>query len=468
MKSAATFTWQELLDISQGEMASHYRNFENARLETDTRTLEEGVFFVPLKGQNFDGSQFVEKAYEKGAQGAFVSKSHLNANPDLKRFPNLIGVEDPNRVYMLLAQFHRRRMPAKIVAITGSSGKTTTKEMLFAMLCHKFQVQRSEKNFNNEIGVPMTLLLLEPETQVMILEMGMRGLGQIEELSLTAEPDIGLITNIGPAHIGILGSMEAINEAKCELMRGMNPESAVCVVNGDIPLLLDRSGRCWQGRIEPFSLHEVENIHKLEDGGLSFDYEGVTFTLSLSGSHNVMNALSCIKVAESLGLSLASLSDTLADFEAGGERWQQFELEGGRNFIVINDAYNSNPASLKAALGSFIELKAPEQKKVAVLGCMKELGEHSERYHREIGEWINTHRPMDGLVVIGEEARPIADEVMPETVPTFYVDSNDEAASVILDHWPENVILFLKASRASHFEAIPEIIQRKVQNALSS
>ncbi len=470
MRSLATFTWNELLQVTNGEAVSHHRPFDRASLDTDTRTLGAGAFFLPLKGENFNGNEFIDKAYEMGAEGAFIEKAFLETHPDLKRFPNLIAVPDPLIAYLELARFHRERSDARVVAITGSSGKTTTKEMLYALLYAALGegVQKSEKNFNNEIGVSQTLLNLKPETQVLIVEMGMRGLNQINILSRHAKPNIAMVTNVGPAHIGLLGSLENIAKAKCEIFTGLDRETGLGIVNGDDPILVEEANRSWEGRIEAFSLHEVDEVHtKGEEGIITFNYEDVTFTLGLPGCHNVMNALAAIKVCEHLGVPLKRIANALANFEPGGGRWNKSMVEGSTNLWVINDAYNANPASMKVALGAFMDLRSEGLLKVAIVGGMAELGKFSEQYHREVGEWINSRAGLDGLIVVGEEARPLADAILPNTIPTFAVEKNSDAIPLIQQHWPKNAIFLLKASRAYHLEEIPEQL-KAATHAVSS
>lgn len=465
MKSLATFTWQQLLEVSGGESVSHHRPFACVALDTDTRTLEAGSFFLPLKGQSFDGNAYIQKAYEQGAQGAFVAADFLEQSPDLKRFPNLIAVPDPLMAYLQLARFHRRRCQAKIVAITGSSGKTTTKEMLYTLLVAALgeeAVQKSEKNFNNEVGVPLTLLNLTEACRVMILEMGMRGLGQIALLSTYAQPDVGIITNVGPAHIGLLKSLENIARAKCEIFTGMDPSATLGIINGDDPLLVDVAGRSWNGCLESFSLHEVDDIHTLPDGGVTFQYEDQVFKLGLPGSHNVMNALAGIKTCEAMGIPLKSICNALAQFTAGGGRWQKVQVDGFENLWVINDAYNANPVSLKVSLEAFMDSRFQGLQKVAVLGGMAELGEYSQQYHHEIGSWMNERGGLDAVVVVGQEARPLADAISPTNIPTFRVEKNSDVVPLVLERWSRDTILFLKASRAFQLEEIPELLKQQV------
>ncbi len=461
MKSQATFTWQALLDATGGELISHYRVFDLVAIDTDTRTLSNGAFFLPLTGENFNGNDYIEAAYGQGAEGAFVAKAYLETHPDLKRFPNLIAVEDPLMTYLKLGQYHRHRSQAKIIAITGSSGKTTTKEMLFQMLQVAFpnQAQRTEKNFNNEVGVARTLLDILPDTRAMVVEMGMRGLNQIRLLSVHAEPDVSVITNIGPAHIGLLGSLEAIARAKSEIFEGLDPKTGVGIINGDDPLLVEVASRSWSGQMEPFSLHEVEEIHTLANGKITFDYDSVTFTLGLPGSHNVMNALACIKVCETLGIPLKQVADALAEFNAGGGRWEKQPVEGRETLWVINDAYNANPSSMRVSLGTFMDTQYQGLKKIAVIGPMAELGDFSQQYHRELGEWLINRDGLDGLVVFGHEATPIAEAVSTSTLPVFKAESHAEAVSLLLHNWPSETIFFLKASRESHLEEIPLLLK---------
>lgn len=484
MKSVATFTWLDLLQATQGEVAAAYRSFDAVPLQTDTRQLEAGHFYVPLVGESFDGQNFIEQAYNAGASGALVSKAFLAKQPQLQRYPNLIVVENTLKAYQDLAQFHRRRSKATIIAITGSSGKTTTKEMLYLYLSSQGPTQATEKNYNNEIGVPHTLLQLRPDTKYLIVEMAMRGLGQIEELTLCAEPNLALVTNIGPAHIGLLGSLQAIAKAKCEIFKGLLATDGVGIINGDDPLLIRQANLDWSGQLETFSLAEVEHIKRRPEGGLMFDYNDVTFHLGIPGRHQVMNALACIKVCELLGLPLKKLGKVLGWFRGTGQRWSVQPVDKQQHWWIINDAYNANPDSMRASLEAFIgvsfydlveedtildeEDQPVTYKKVAVLGEMSELGDFSHDYHLQLGDWLSAKGGLDQVVVVGAGAKAIFEGIQPDGTSARYFETQSEAVDWLAVQPWDRALILLKASRSCALEKMIEALESSRASVISS
>lgn len=462
MRSLATFTWGELLEATGGELVAHHRHFENVSIETDTRQLSalseaDSVFYLPIIGKTFDGQDFIAEAYQTGIEGAFVTQAYLTTHPELNRFPNLIVVSDTTHAYLALGRFHRRRCGACVVAITGSSGKTTTKDMLYLMLSLAKKTQRSEKNFNNEFGVAQTLLGLEPETDVLILEMGMRGKGQISLLTRYAEPDIAIITNVGTAHIGLLGSTEAIAQAKCEILEGLSLEAGVAILNGDDPLLLRTASGLWQGREEVFTLHDVDNIHRFPPSGLMFDYQEFTFKMGIIGPHNVLNALACLKVAECLNINLKRLTKALELYDGGEGRWEKLCLDESKNLWVINDAYNANPDSLKASLISFGELRSEDTDKAALqkivfLAHLAELGDFEKLYYERLTDWMVAHESELSLVFVGEKARLFYSVAQNTKLKTQWVESIEAAVSWVSEYASSNAVFLLKGSREARLD----------------
>jgi UDP-N-acetylmuramoyl-tripeptide--D-alanyl-D-alanine ligase len=315
-------------------------------------------------------------------------------------------------------------------------------------------VQSSPKNHNNEIGVAQTLLSIAPETDIMIVEMGMRGLRQIALLSTHAEPDISVITNIGSAHIGLLGSQEAIAEAKTEIIEGMNPEAGIIVVNGDDPLLLRKTMEKWEGREETFSLHDVSHIHRLEAGGVSFVYEELTFLLGLPGQHNMMNALACLKVAECLNLRLKGLTKAMQSYDGGDGRWQREQLSADKNVWVINDAYNANPESLRASLVSFDEkqLGAGTLRQFVVLSHMAELGDYEQSAYVRLVDWMLAREPSFTLLFVGEKAQAFYQLTINTKLKSYWFASIEEVLSWVQTEAFENTIFLLKGSREAGLE----------------
>lgn len=467
--TTARFTLEELLTATGGCLIGDSRSFERARVSTDSRTFQSGEFFLPLVGENFDGHNYLDAVFEEGAVGAFVQKDWLVQKPYWQKLPNLISVKDTTEAYLAVARCHRRRMKAKIVAITGSSGKTTTKEMLFQTFSRVLKTQCTSRNFNNEIGVSQTLLSLQPETEVMIVEMGMRGLGEISLLSRYAEPDIALVINVGPAHIGRLGSLENIAQAKCEIFSGLDPKTGIALVNADNPLLLKTARKVWFGRLETYSLGEVQGEVPSESGGVCFEYAGHTIELSLPGEHMISNALAVLKAGEILGLSLDQLAQGLSSFQPAEGRWRRKPLVGFENVWIIDDAYNANPASMKASLSAFLAQDSGGLKRYLLIGGMKELGTEEKRYHQELGDWLAGCSGIDALFTIGEEGRWISDSARSQLAcPVIHVGDTDDhvlnARSLIesLQQYNvplQDVLLFLKGSRAYRLEKLVAALQ---------
>lgn len=462
------FSYTELLEASGGQLSGEQKPFDPARLWTDTRTLKAGDFFLPLSGENFDGHNYLENAFASGAIGAFVSKSKAEAHPEWQKFPNLILVDEPLTAYLAVARYHREKINPIVIAVTGSSGKTTTKEMLFAALSPLKKTVKTEKNFNNEVGVCQTLLALEPGTEVLVVEMGMRGLRQISILSEAARPDIALIVNVGPAHIGMLGSLENIARAKMEITEGMDPAKGLLVLHGDNPMLTELAPTLWQGKTEAYSIQEATDIQPCQhhgDTGIQFTYQGVQVKLSVPGEHMVSNALGVLKAGQALGLNLNDLAQGLSQFVPEKGRWERTPLAGYHNVWVINDAYNANPDSAMASLTAFLSTADEQKRHILVLGGMKELGDFTQNYHEKIGRWLAGQRKVDALFTVGEEARWIADAAQNAQFPVRYADTIEHLAYQLANSSIplEDAVIYLKGSRAYKLDELPAALTQASQ-----
>ena len=460
------FTYSEFLQASKGNAFTSESPFSTARLWTDTRTLQAGDFFLPLSGERFDGHDYLEQAFAEGAIGAFVKREKAEQHPEWKKLPNLIAVDEPVLAYLAMARHHREKINPVVVAVTGSSGKTTTKEMLYAAFSPLKKTVKTEKNFNNEVGVSQTLLALQPGTEVLIVEMGMRGLRQISLLSEAARPDVSLVVNVGPAHIGMLGSLENIAKAKLEIVEGMSPEQGVLVIHGDDPYLSKLAPTLWSGKLEAYSLSEAQNITPFVEEsreGIRFSYQGSSVELCVPGEHMVANALGVLKAGEALGLSVSDLAKGLSTFAPEKGRWERMALPGFNNVWVINDAYNANPDSAKASLKAFLSTARPEMKHILVLGGMKELGDFSREYHEKLGLWLAGQPHIDALFTIGEEGQWIADAASSATYPVRYAATLEHAVQQISGSAVtlENAVLYLKGSRAYRLDEIPAALTQQ-------
>lgn len=425
-------------------------------LTTDTRQLKSGSVFVPLRGDSFDGHGFLAQAFEQGAVLAFCSRDHFETERSaLENFP-LILCEDTLKAYQALARAWRRQLNVPVIAITGSSGKTSTKEILAEVLAPFFKVHRTALNYNNQIGVPKTLLDLEPGHDLCLVEMGMRGLGQIQELCEIAEPDYGVITNIGPVHLSELGTMANIAQAKWELGDWLQEHSGTLSINNDNSWLYSL-GESFQGesaRLVRCGKDAVNDLQLLEltpePGGQTLRYriadaEPRSLWIDLEGEHQALNLLCCLGLLHALGQSLPD-GHRLEIPRLFGR--QQRQTLAGR--VFINDAYNANPDSMKAALGVLAQQPG---RRIAVLGKMAELGPMAENYHRDLGV-VCEELGLDAVYVVGAEARSLLTSL--SRVPGYYYqDKASLIAALKTALQPGDTILF-KASRSASLEEVVE------------
>lgn len=364
---------------------------------TDTRTIKKGEIYLPLKGENFDGEDFIDKALEAGAEGYFTSKE---TSSHVSRLTShlILQVDDTLTAYLQLTNFYKKKINPKTIAITGSSGKTTTKEMAYCVASEKFKTHKSELNFNNEIGVCKTILSMPEDTEVLILEMGMRGLGEIELLSKYSEPDIAIIANVGSAHIGRLGSIENIAKAKCEIVKHL--KNGGILIAHDDDLIRGEEAKRRRGVEDKINNHTSTHLRILSSktiyfslantkileqsiGYSKFEYKNHEYELNIEGDYNIQNSLAVIELGLILGMNEDEIASGLKKYSPIEKRWDVQEIKG---YKIINDSYNANPESMKAAIETFITLYSPPL--LLVLGDMAELGQDAVKYHREIGDFL--------------------------------------------------------------------------------
>ncbi|MBR8826848.1 MAG: UDP-N-acetylmuramoyl-tripeptide--D-alanyl-D-alanine ligase [Gomphosphaeria aponina SAG 52.96 = DSM 107014] len=345
-------------------------------ISTDTRTLKEGEVFVALRGDNFDGHNFLEIAEKKGAI-ALITETI--AHPNITQFQ----VKETLAAYQKIAHWWRQQFKIPVMAITGSVGKTTTKELLAEVLATQGKVLKTQANYNNEIGVPQTLLALNPDHDYAVIEMAMRGPGEIAQLTEIANPTIGIITNVGTAHIGRLGSVEAIALAKCELLGKMSPDS-VAILNQDNELLMETAAKVWRGKTITYGFNGGDLSGKLINSQ-TLKVEGIDLPLPLPGRHNALNYLAALAVAKVLKIDFNSLKKGISVTLPGG-RSRRYELPN--NVIILDETYNAGLESMIAALKLLKE--TPGERHLAILGTMKELGERSPQFHYQVGETVKS------------------------------------------------------------------------------
>lgn len=427
----------------------------------DSRDCTENTLFVAIRGERTDGHEYIQSAVKSGAVCIFAQyiPKALEAEGEYA----IIIVDDPIVAVGELAKAYRQRQSAKIVAVTGSVGKTTTKEFVCSVLSQRFKTYKSSGNHNNELGLPLTLLDMPRDIEYAVLEMGMSALGEIEYLSKIAEPNIALITNVGTSHLEHLKTRENICRAKMEIVSGMHSDGKL-ILNGDDPMLVTKSSEkhffAFVSLKNDDCRYRVENVLS-DENGTSFDVaDGENKIKGLSvhviGMHNLYAALFAYAVGSITGMTEREIAAGLADFKNVGSRQNVYSLN---KITVIDDCYNASPESMRAALDVLDTLsKKSGARRIALLGDMKELGEHSLKYHFELGKYA--YGKADVLICFGVLASAIADGAMEcgmnkESVLVFTdTASHEQCGQKLLEILRENDVLLVKASRAMEAEKI--------------
>jgi len=415
-------------------------------VSTDTRSLLPGNLFVALRGQSFDGHKFVATALEKGAVAIITEKGVSVQLPS--NIPHL-EVNDTLQAYQVIANWWRNQLTIPVIAVTGSFGKTTTKELIASVLETQGKVLKTQANYNNEIGVPKTLLELTPDDDFAVIEMAMRARGEIALLSQIVRPTIGVITNVGTAHIGRLGSQEAIAEAKCELLAEM-PSDRIAILNADNHLLIETAGKVWRGKTVTYGLENGDFQGKLIDEKTLL-VEGINLPLPLLGRHNAQNYLAALAVAKVLGIDITRFSQGLAVQLPEG-RAKRYDLPN--DLVILDETYNAGLESMVAALNLLVE--TPGKRHIAVLGTMKELGERSKELHYQVGV-VAKQLNLDNLLILVDdpETEEIAKGAVGISAECF---TSKETIVVRLKELvqPGDRILF----KASHSVALNKVVDR--------
>ena len=413
-------------------------------ISTDTRTITQNDIYLPLKGETFDGEKFIDKALENGSKAYFTTSDFVYDNADF-----VLKVPDTKDAYMKIAQFYRNKINPVVVGITGSAGKTTTKEMVYSVLNYKFKTHKTFSNHNNEIGFCQTVLSMPEDTQMLIVEMGMRGLGEIEYITNHLHPDYAIVTNCGSAHVGRLGSLDNIAIAKCEIADGLKSDGTFISLNQDIT----KKHLNFKGEKIFYSLNDVEVLER-KPSYSKFRYKNFIYELNVEGDYNIENSLSAINVGLKTGMTEQEISDGLKTYHPIEKRWEVEQIKGLK---FINDSYNANPESMKASVKAFIELYPNP---VVVLGDMGELGENEIMYHRQVGEFLSKLKnKYVKYILVGKLAREIGKPLEDNGFEVVYSDNNVQASVYIVENSNESNTIFLKASRSMKFEEILEKIK---------
>lgn len=438
-----------------------FENIEFTGVAIDSRRIQQGNLFIPFKGEHVDGHHFVDAALKSGAAAALWQKDVPHPPTDLP----IIVVPDTLVALQELARSYRTELDVKVVGITGSNGKTTTKDMIASLLRTQYKVQKTEGNFNNHIGLPLTILALEKDTDIAVLEMGMSGIGEIEFLTKLACPNAVVITNIGEAHLQDLGSRERIAEAKLEIIKGLT-DNGLIVFHGDEPLLQERlesyHGNVLKqtfGRLNTNTLYPSQ-IEQTDDGS-HFRVNGIDtdFRLSVLGTHNILNALAAMLVAHFFDVPFEKMNDGFATLKVTNMRMEL--VEGNNGERIINDAYNASPTSMNAAIELVTSLSGYEQK-ILVLGDMLELGPEEQAFHYNVGKKIDS-KNIEYVFTYGKLGEYISEgakEVFPEERVYSYLDKDKLLADLQTYTNPRTLIL-VKGSRGMKLEEIVQGLQAK-------
>ena len=449
----------QIAAFADGSIASGNAETLVSRVSTDSRTLQAGDLFVPLRGENFDGHKFIQQAAERGAVGAMVEESWRGNAPE--NF-GLIRVAHTLVGYQTLAANYRASLPLKVIAITGSNGKTSTKDFVAATLARKFRVTKTEGNFNNHVGLPQTMLAASREDEIAVWEIGMNHPGEIAALAKLAAPDVAIITNVGIAHIEFMGSREAIAEEKGALAEAIAANGTL-ILNADDAftesIAKRTSAKIILAGIENGSVRATD-ITQHSTGSEFTILEGAhrcRAQLPVPGIHMVQNATLAVAAGRVFGLSLEECAVGLASTPLTKARLQIREIDG---IQFIDDSYNANPDSMKAALRTLVELDA-DGRRIAVLGEMGELGAESERGHRDVGEAAAALR-IDELIAVGEIGAAIAHAAKKAGLKkSVAVDSPKEAAELLEGSAVPGDLVLIKGSRSARMERVLEEFSKR-------
>lgn len=449
-------TLNEIAAMISAHCAEGHGEVKIEGVSTDSRTLPKGSLFIPLVGEHFDGHAYVQSSIDKGAAASLWQIDHGNPPMGLP----IILVKDTYIALQQLAKAYRAQLPVRIVGITGSNGKTTTKDLTSSILSTTYKTVKTQGNFNNHIGLPLTLLKMNETTEMAVIEMGMNGRGEIELLSHIAKPEAVIITNIGEAHLKQLGSREEIAKAKLEICAGL-VEDGLLVFNGDEPLLDKLISQMAQPALKCFRFGASAN-NDYYPTGIMVDGNGYHFTINvesmpscyipLLGKHNVINAIAAIAVCQYMGVAEGNIIKGLKAVQTSGMR---IELTKGYNGVtILNDAYNSSPTSLHAALQLMEELEG-YNKKIVVIGDMLELGEQEQQYHKEIGKLLKPEK-IDYIFTYGQLAEFTAKEAAPRYAAKRVksLKNKQEIAQEIMNITNTRDLVLVKGSRGMKLEEV--------------
>lgn len=452
-------TLDEILKSVDGTFLLKNNDDDIDKVVIDSREACGGALFVAIIGESLDGHKFIESAYENGCRAFLVNES---ANIDFK-YDDAVIIEVENTEIALgdIAKKYKEKFDIPYIGITGSVGKTTTRDMVYSVVSKQFKSLKNEKNLNNQFGVPLTLFNLDETHECAVIEMGMSGFKEIEYLADVVEPDIGIITNIGLSHVERLGSQDGILNAKMEITTNFK-ESNTLIINGDDPYLKKVDVNKGEYRVIRVGFEDHNDIkcihyHMMESGCIfecEVNGEVGEYILPISGKHNIYNAMAAIAVGVSLGMDKRKIREGLRDFKLTAMRLDIIENDKS-GITIINDTYNASPDSMKASLDI---LSLYNRRKVAILGDIFELGEYTEQGHRSVGAY--SVNKADVLVLVGDSAKYIAEEALKQGFRPSLVYHYDNKEDIKLNEiLKEKDVVLVKASRGMGLEYVVERIK---------
>lgn len=418
---------------------------------TDSRKARPGALFVALKGEHADGHDYISRAFDAGASVVLSEKIM-----DVPKGCALLLVKDTRLGLGDIARWYRQTLDMKVVGITGSVGKTSTKEFVYAVLSRKYKCYKTQLNYNNDLGLPLTILSIEPDCECAVLEMGMNHFGEIDYLTNIARPDVAIITNIGVAHIEYLGSRENILKAKLEILSGLDKDGTV-IINGDEPLLFNELEKafspyktyCYAMENDKADLR-ASDVRKNGDG-MAFEVSGIenfNAQIMAPGSHNVQNALCAVCAGHVFGLSTGEIAEGLKAY---------LQIEKRLNFIksgkvtLIDDTYNANPDSMRAAIAVLMESYG--KRKIAVLGDMLELGNYAKEAHTLLGDNL-IEMKVDAVFLKGDKTRFTLERLLGKIDEAFFFESDEALVKALRDYVNDGDLILVKGSHGMKMENI--------------
>ena len=439
----------EIVEATRGILVSGNKDDEINFFSQDSRQMTNGGMYIPLKGERFDGHNFIERAFQTGAQ-AIISEKDVNYEDKI-----VIKVKDTHQALKDMASYLRNHRSVKVVGVTGSVGKTSTRDMVYSVVKQKYKTLKTEGNYNNEIGLPLTILRYHDE-EVLVLEMGMNHLQEMSRLSMIARPDIACITNVGTAHIGELGSRENILKAKLEIINGMK-EGSTLIINQDNDMLqtvelphlnVVRVGKGKEASIQAshIVLEETKSSFEVE-----YQVKKEIIEVPVQGEHNISNALIAIAVGIELNISLEDIKKGIQEFKLTKNRMDILEKN---HKTIIDGTYNASVDSMKSSIDVLANYK---KRKVAILADMLELGDYSQQLHEKVGSYVAS-KGIDILVCVGKEAKYIYQKARESMKDVYYFESNQEVIARLDELLKEDDVILVKGSHSMNLKEVVEKI----------